>query len=77
MILLSNPKFICPMHSEAKQTEIVGFGAKKLVFVEEVPTLKMGFLDSSQIHPTGWPGCKGFKSKSKGGGGWYVISAPL
>ena len=57
------------MHSEAKQTEIVESGAKKLVLVEEVPTLKMGDLGSSQIDPTGWPGCKSFKSKSKGGGG--------
>ena len=41
------------MHSEAKQTAIVEFGAKKLVLVEEVPTLKMGDLDSFEIHLAG------------------------
>ena len=55
------------MHSEAKQAEIVEFGAEKLVLVKKAPALKMRDLDSSQIHPAGWPGCRGFKSKSKGG----------
>ena len=58
--IVVKPKFMCPTHSEAKQTEMAEFGAEKLVLVKEAPTRKMGDLDSSQIHLAGWPGAQGF-----------------
>ena len=35
------PKFVCLMHSEAKQTETLEFGAKKDLLAEDTPTQKM------------------------------------
>ena len=51
------------------------FGAEKGLLVEEVPTQKMGDLDSSEIHLAGWPGCKVFKNKKGKGEGVFVVSA--
>ena len=46
-------KFMCPTHSEAKQTERTEFGAKKHLLMERGLTEKMGGVSLSQIHLTG------------------------
>ena len=57
------PKFMCPMRSEAKQVETLESGAEEGLLVKEVPTQKMGDLDSSQIHLAHWSGLKFLKGK--------------
>lgn len=63
MEIVGEPKFVCPTHHDAKQAQTLEFGAEKGLLVEETPTWKMGDLDSSPFHLSGWPGCKIFKDK--------------
>lgn len=54
---------MCPMHGVTKSIKMSEFGAEECLLVEEALTLKKGDLDSSQIHHSGWLGCKVFKDK--------------
>ena len=51
---------MCPMHSEARQTDKLEFGAEKGLLIEKGAE-KMGDKGLSQIHLTSWPGHNVFK----------------
>ena len=62
--IVIKPKFMCPTHSEPKQTEQSDLGAKKGLLIKRVLTKKMEDKGLSQIHLTGWPGHSVLKSSS-------------
>ena len=60
--IVIKPKFMCPLHSETKQTEQSDLGARKGLLIKRVLTKTMEDKGLSQIHLTGWPGHSGRKS---------------
>ena len=64
-VLLSESKFVCLMHSEAKQNETSEFGAEEGLVIKNAPTPKMGDLVylKSILLAGWWLGHWGFKGQ--------------